>query len=73
MIPGWKNRMGREYLRILRDRGSLTPHDIATELGVSDSCAVFWLTELARDGQVRITGIEPAPPFDEREPSSEHR
>ncbi len=58
MIPGWKNQMTQEYLRALRDRRSLTPHDVAAQLGVSDRTAVFWLTELARDGQIRITGIE---------------
>ncbi len=62
MIAGWKEQMEREYLRVLRDRGAVTPHDVARQLGVSESSAVFWLTELAREGQVRITGIAPAGP-----------
>ncbi len=58
MIQGWKTQMEREYLRILGKCGPATPQDIAARLGVSESCAVFWLTELARDGQVRITVAE---------------
>ncbi len=67
MIPGWKNQMTQEYLRAMRDRRSISPHDVAAQLGVSDRTAVFWLTELARDGQLRITGIEPTSAADEHE------
>ncbi len=67
MIPGWKNQMKQDYLRALRDRRSATPHDVAAQLGVSDRTAVFWLTELARDGQIRITGIETTTTSDENE------
>ncbi len=67
MIPGWKNQIKEEYLRALRDRRALNPHDVADQLGVSDRTAVFWLTELARDGQIRIVGIEPTTTPDENE------
>ena len=64
--------MEREYLNVLRSRGSATPNELATALGVSEGCAVFWLTELAREGLVRITGIEAATPSSEDEHAPEH-
>ncbi len=60
MIPGWKKQIEREYLHVLRERGSVAPYEVAKRLGVSEKSAVLWLTELAREGKVRITGIEPA-------------
>ncbi len=58
MIQGWKSQIERQYLQALRERGTVAPHEVAERLGVSEQSAVFWLTMLARDGKVRITGIE---------------
>lgn len=59
MIPGWKEEVETEYLEILREKCMATPADVAARLGVSERWAVYWLTELARDGHVRILGVEP--------------
>ncbi len=58
MIPGWKEEIEGEYLQILRESPGASPSDIATRLGVSEGIAVYWLTQLARDGRVRIHAIE---------------
>lgn len=58
MIPGWKDEIEGEYLQILRESPGASPGDIATRLGVSECSAVYWLTQLARDGRVRIRSIE---------------
>ena len=58
MIPGWKEEIEREYLQILRESTDASPSEIATRLGVSECSAVYWLTQLVRDGQVRIRSIE---------------
>ena len=58
MIPGWKDEIEGEYLQILREFPGASPSDIATRLGVSEGSAVYWLTQLARDGRVRIRAIE---------------
>jgi Mn-dependent DtxR family transcriptional regulator len=58
MIPGWKEEIEGEYLQILRESPDASPSDIATRLGVSEGIAVYWLTQLARDGRVRIRTIE---------------
>jgi hypothetical protein len=58
MIPGWKEELEAEYLEVLREGGRATPADLALRLGVSENSAVHWLTQLARDGRVRILGVE---------------
>jgi hypothetical protein len=58
MIPGWKEEIGGEYLEFLRRQQRLTPADFAARFDVSECCAVYWLTELARQGRVRIPAVE---------------
>ena len=58
MIPGWKEEIEGEYLEFLRKRHTATPADLAARFDVSECCAVYWLTELAREGKVRITSVE---------------
>ncbi len=58
MIPGWKEEIEGEYLEYLGKHQKLTPADFAGRFDVSECCAVYWLTEMARKGKVRITSIE---------------
>ncbi len=58
MIPGWQADMKQDYLRAVQELGSGTPDAIAVRLGVSEPTAVFWLTELAREGSLRIVAVE---------------
>ena len=58
MIPGWKEELEGEYLKYLKERGKATPGDIAARFDVSECCAIYWLTDMARDGRVRILGVE---------------
>ena len=59
MIPGWKEEIETEYLGFLMEQRRATPAEVAARLGVSEGWAVYWLTELAREGRVRILGVEP--------------
>jgi hypothetical protein len=58
MIPGWKEEADAEYLRLLQASPTASPGDLATSLGVSECCVVYWLTQLARNGRIRITSVE---------------
>jgi hypothetical protein len=58
MIPGWKDEIEGEYVAFLKTRGKATPGEVASRLGISECCAVYWLTDLAREGRVRILGVE---------------
>ncbi len=58
MIHGWKEALEWEYLSVLREHPKTTPEDLAARLGVSEGVATYWLTDLAREGRVRILGVE---------------
>jgi hypothetical protein len=58
MIPGWKDELEHEYLEFLGKTGPAAPRALAAHLGISECCAVYWLTEMAREGRIRILGVE---------------
>jgi hypothetical protein len=58
MIPGWEEETKGDYLKLLQELGKATPRDFSARMGVSECCVVYWLTELARQGRIRITGVE---------------
>ena len=58
MIPGWREEVVGEYVEVLKSHGKVTPAEVAARLGISECCAVYWLTDLARDGRVRILAVE---------------
>ena len=58
MIPGWKEEIEGEYLTFLRELPKATPADVAARFGVSECCAVYWLTDMAREGKLRILAFE---------------
>jgi hypothetical protein len=58
MIPGWKDEMESEYMVFLQKAGVASPREFAAGLGISECCAVYWLTEMAREGRIRILGVE---------------
>ena len=59
MIPGWKEELEGEYLDFLRECRKATPADFAARFGVSECCVIYWLTDLAREGRIRILAFEP--------------
>jgi len=58
MIPGWKEEILRDFLEVLREDRRASPAEVAACLDLSERSAVYWLTELARDGKVRILAVE---------------
>jgi predicted ArsR family transcriptional regulator len=58
MIPGWKDEIEEDYLRFLRKHPRVSPDEMAAHLNTSECSVVFWLTNLARDGKVRILAVE---------------
>jgi len=58
MIYGWKKELQHDYLRFLNARGRVSPSELAAHLNISECCAVYWLTDLAREGKVRILAVE---------------
>jgi hypothetical protein len=58
MIRGWKDEIADQYIAFLRQSQHVTPADLAARFGVPERTAVYWLTDLAREGRVRILGFE---------------
>jgi hypothetical protein len=58
MIPGWKTKMQSDYLEYLRAHPGATPTDVASRFAITECRAIYWLTDLARDGRVRILAVE---------------
>ncbi len=58
MIPGWKEEIEGEYLEFLRKHQESTPREIAARFSISECCATYWLTELAREGKVQILAVK---------------
>ncbi len=58
MIPGWKEEIQAEYLNFIRSHPTVTPRDIAIHFDTPECCAVYWLTDLARDGRIRMLAIQ---------------
>jgi hypothetical protein len=58
MIPGWKEDIGGPFLDFVRQNRSVTPSEVAERFKISESSAVYWLTDLVRDGRLRFTGLE---------------
>jgi ATP-dependent DNA helicase RecG len=50
-----------EIVSLLRQRGELGRGEIARALGISDGAARQWLSQLRRDGKVRLTGSPRSP------------
>ena len=58
MISGWKDEAHQDYLAFLRRQGRVSPPELAAHLKIAECCAVFWLTDMVRDGKVRILAVE---------------
>jgi hypothetical protein len=58
MIPGWKEDIGGPFLDFVRQNRNATPSEVAARFKISESSAVYWLTDLIRDGRLRFTGLE---------------
>jgi len=58
MIPGWKEELEGEYLKFLQECRNAAPADFAARFGVSECCVIYWLTDLARNGRIRIRAFE---------------
>lgn len=58
VIEGWMEEIEREVLACLQGGRVMTPAEVAERLRASESEMVFYLTFLARDGKIEITGVK---------------
>jgi hypothetical protein len=57
MIPGWLDAIEAEVTACLESHGSLSARQLADSLGVSETCALGYITLLAGAGRVRIEAV----------------
>lgn len=58
VIEGWMEEIERKVLTCLQGGRVMTPTEIAEKLRTSESEVVFYITLLARDGKIDITGVK---------------
>jgi len=57
MIPGWLDAIEAEVVASLGPRGSASARELADSLGVSEACALGYITLLASAGRLRIDAV----------------
>jgi predicted ArsR family transcriptional regulator len=57
MIPGWLDAIEAEVVASLGPRGSASARELADSLGVSEACALGYITLLASAGRLRIEAV----------------
>jgi hypothetical protein len=57
MVPGWVDAINAEVYGAMPRHGTLTPGELAKALGVSEACAVRYITLLADAGRLRIEAV----------------
>jgi hypothetical protein len=57
MIPGWLDSIEAEVTACLGPRGSASTRELARALGMSEECALGYITLLASAGRLRIEAV----------------
>lgn len=58
LFDDWVSQVESEVLTIIKSKGQIEPHAIASELKISEDSVLYFVSKLVRDKKVRITGIE---------------
>lgn len=58
MFDDWVTEVEKEILKLISDKGQLTPESIAEELKISEDSALYFISKLIRDKKVKVTGVE---------------
>jgi hypothetical protein len=69
MMDGWWSEIERDIRGCLDQYGALTPAQLGSHLGMSESAAASVLSMLASEGKVRISLVESAEAADRRQMS----
>lgn len=57
MIPGWVDAIHAEVQGSMSPHGRFSPRELAEALGVSEACAVMYITLLVEAGRLRIEAV----------------
>lgn len=57
LFEDWVEDVEKDILEFIKTKGEVEPKDIASHLRIKEESVLFFITRLARQGKVRITGI----------------
>ena len=57
LFEEWVKSIEEEILGLLKEKGSSVPSEIATKLKISEESAIFFISKMAREKKLRITGV----------------
>jgi len=57
-MDGWWDEIDEQIEKVLVRSGSMTPADLACEVGLSEAATVSVLSRLATEGRIRIARVE---------------
>jgi len=58
LFEDWVCEVEKEIMAFIRENNQVTPADIAKKLKISEDSSVFFISRLARQKKIKITGLE---------------
>jgi predicted HTH transcriptional regulator len=58
LFAEWMKSVEESILRLVKDKGSGSPEEIASILGISEKNATTFLCRMVEEGALKITGVE---------------
>lgn len=57
LFEEWMRSIEEEILGFLKEKGSSEPSKVAVRLKVSEESVLFFISKMAREGKLKITGV----------------
>ena len=58
LFTEWVKSLEESILRVVKDKGSISPGELAAALGISEKSAVMVICGMVEKGTLKFTGIE---------------
>jgi hypothetical protein len=58
LFEEWMKSMERSILRVIKDKGSIRPEEIAAILEISEINIITLMCRMIEEGKLKITGVE---------------
>lgn len=57
LFEDWTEEVSSEILRFVKEKGKITPEEIAKEIKISVNSVIFFISNLARQGKLKIESV----------------
>ena len=58
LFEDWASQVEDEVLAVVKQKGRISPSEVAQELKVSENTALYFISKLIRDKKIKVTGLE---------------